>query len=117
MAAGKYVIHIIFAFDIAMLFWNFIVAFIGALFILMLLMSAGGYGSPEGKWQAYTTGTGNWRIGGVAARSKDYEATRVAESKETRKLGTGAMMYVVIAIIIIISMVGMALGHGSLLDF
>ncbi|RLJ09611.1 MAG: hypothetical protein DRP15_03110 [Candidatus Aenigmatarchaeota archaeon] len=113
---GEYVLYILLGINILLLLVNFIVSFIFSLFLIMVLVSSGGYGSPEGKWQAYTVGTGNWRIGGVGAKNEDYSRTLKAEYIEKRRLNTGSIYLFIIALVIIISIVGLMLGYGSLLE-
>ncbi|NPA75487.1 MAG: hypothetical protein GXO25_05345 [Euryarchaeota archaeon] len=112
---GKYLIYGLIGVDIALLFFNFIVSFLFSLFLVLVFISSGGYGSPEGKWQAYTTGTGNWRIGGVAARGEDYLQTLDAEMAEKRKMGSGNILPIILGIIIAISLIGLAFDQGSIL--
>nr|AAZ32461.1 hypothetical protein [uncultured euryarchaeote Alv-FOS1] len=114
---GKYLMYGLLGVNIALLFLNFIASFIFALFLIMMLLSAGGYGSPEGKWQAYTTGTGNWRIGGVAARGEDYTRTLEAEKVEKKGIRSGNTIPLILGLIIVVSLLGMALNHGSIIDF
>ncbi len=110
-----YILNALVVIDLSLLFVNFLAAFIFSLFLIMVIVSSGGYGSPEGKWQAYTTGTGNWRIGGVAARGEDYNRTLSAENAEKSRLGAGGIYILLIVVVMVVSFVGMSFGYGSVL--
>ncbi len=114
---GKYLIYFLLGIDVVFMFLNFIICFIFSLFLIMVLISSKGYGSPEEKWQAYTVGMGNWRIGGIGATSKDYSQIWEAEMSEKGKIGGGDFIFIVLIIIIMISIISMILGYGSILSY